>query len=67
MRRLCRLYLAYERVLLPLATFAVLLGGWELGVRSGALDRFFFSMPTAILAAGVGGDADCRASRTTSQ
>ncbi len=45
-------YAARESTLLPLATFVALLAGWELGAQTGALETFFFSSPTRIIAAG---------------
>lgn len=38
---------------LPLATFAALIGAWEIAAQTGAIETFFFSAPTRIIAAGV--------------
>ena len=48
-----RLYLGHESMLLPLATFVIFLAAWEVGAIVGALDSFFFSSPSAIVAAGI--------------
>ena len=48
-----RWYLANERVLLPFGTFVALIAGWEIGVRTGALEEFFFSSPSKVLLAGI--------------
>jgi NitT/TauT family transport system permease protein len=42
-RRRARLVLS-----LRLALLAVLIGGWELGVRAGVIDPFFFGQPSGI-------------------
>lgn len=42
-----------ERTLLPLATFVGFLVAWEVGVRTGALEEFFFSSPLAVIRAGI--------------
>lgn len=51
--RLRRAYAARESVALPLSTFLLLLGLWELGSDVGALDTFFFSSPWHIVEAGI--------------
>src|SRR5947209_15141147 len=44
MRRRARLVLA-----LRLAVLVFLIGGWELGVRAGLIDPFFFGQPSGIV------------------
>ena len=53
MSTLGRWYLARERLVLPFATFAVLIGLWELGAQTGFLETFFFSSPSRVVAAGA--------------
>lgn len=50
--------LALEPILLPLATFAALIVLWELAARLDIIPRFFFSSPSAIIAAGGGAIVD---------
>ena len=50
---LIRWYLLNEWLLLPLVSFVLFLGCWELGGRLGLLDTFFFSSPPLIIAAGA--------------
>jgi NitT/TauT family transport system permease protein len=42
-----------EATLLPLITFGAVLALWEIGSRAGALDPFFFSSPSRVIAAGA--------------
>jgi NitT/TauT family transport system permease protein len=44
---------ALEPTLLPLASFVILLGAWEIGSRMQLISPFFFSSPTGVLAAGA--------------
>jgi len=46
-------YAARESLVLPFATFALLIGAWEIAAQTGAIETFFFSAPSRIIAAGI--------------
>jgi NitT/TauT family transport system permease protein len=51
--RLPRWYRRQEALILGISGFVVFLVLWELGSAAGVIEKFFFSSPTAIVAAGI--------------
>ena len=48
-----RWYLRHERMILGVTGLVLFFAGWQLGSDAGVIDAFFYSSPSAILAAGI--------------